>query len=76
MTESDLDFDHNAPEMVGGIYDAYRELRGRCPVAYSKAYGGFWVISSYEEVSKVARDDVTFSSRRSGLVPPTDVGRL
>jgi cytochrome P450 len=76
MTEPDTDFDHNAPEMVGGIYDVYSELRRRCPVAYSGAHGGFWVISTYEEVSKVARDDVTFSSRRSGLVPPTDVGRL
>jgi cytochrome P450 len=76
MTEPDTDFDHNAPEMVGGIYDVYRELRRRCPVAYSGAHGGFWIVSSYEEVSKVARDDVTFSSRRSGLVPPTDVGRL
>ena len=43
MTEPDTDFDHNAPEMVGGIYDVYRELRRRCPVAYSGAHGGFWI---------------------------------
>jgi cytochrome P450 len=73
---SDTDFDHNSPEMVHGLYQAYGELRGKCPVAHSSAHGGFWVISRYEDVFQVARDDVTFSSQRSGLVPPTDVGRL
>jgi cytochrome P450 len=73
---ADIDFDHNAPEMVHGLYKAYGELRGQCPVAHSRAHGGYWVLSRYEDVFQVARDDITFSSQRSGLVPPTDVGRL
>ncbi len=76
MASPDTDFDHNAPEMVRHIYEAYRDLRRRCPVAYSSAHGGFWVVSSYAEVARIARDDAAFSSCRSGLVPPTDVGRL
>lgn len=73
---ADIDFDHNAPEMVHGLYRAYGELRGKCPVTHSKAHGGYWVLSRYDDVFQVARDDITFSSQRSGLVPPTDVGRL
>ena len=30
------------------------ELRGKCPVAWSTARGGHWIVSSYEDVVRIA----------------------
>lgn len=72
----EVDFDHHAPAFVHDNYDLYRDLRARCPVAHTAAHGGFWVVTGYDEVFQVARDDITFSSADGGVIPPTDVGRL
>lgn len=60
-------FDHHDPELMVDPYPVYRELRERCPVAWSDRHGGFWVISRYAEVYKVAHDPQTFSSREVGI---------
>jgi cytochrome P450 len=69
-------FDHHTQEFARDPWSVYAELRARCPVAYSDAYGGFWVLSRYADVFEVARDDETFSSNREVVVPPTNVGKL
>ncbi len=58
-----VDFDHHSPEYAADPWSVYAAMRDRCPVAWSNHYGGFWVLSSYDDVAEVARDDVTFSSR-------------
>ncbi len=45
-------------------------------MAYSETYGGFYVLSRYEDVWDAARDDETFSSDREVVLPATGVGRL
>ena len=46
-------------------------MRSLCPVTHSENYGGFWVVTEYEDVLRVAQDWETFSSRAHGLtVPP------
>ena len=35
----------------------------QCPVAHNSRYGGFWVVSGYDEVVAVSRDGATFSSK-------------
>jgi cytochrome P450 len=72
----DIDFDHHAPGFSATNAERYREMRKRCPVAHSSAHGGFWVLSRYDDVLRVARDDKTFSSAREVVIPPTNVGRL
>lgn len=57
-----VDFDPHAGEYLGNRHAVWAELR-RCPVSFSPRYGGFWVVSGYDEVARVARDDGTFSSR-------------
>jgi cytochrome P450 len=74
MTE--IDFDHHAPDFNATKYARYREMRGKCPVAHSPAHGGYWLLSTYDDVFRVARDDKTFSSAREVVVPPTNVGKL
>jgi cytochrome P450 len=55
-------FDPHAERYLDGHHATWAELR-RCPVSRSPHYGGFWVVSGYDEVAQVARDNATFSSR-------------
>jgi cytochrome P450 len=73
---NDIDFDHHAPGFNESKYRRYEEMRSRCPVAHTAAQGGYWLLSKYDDVFQVARDDKTFSSAREVVVPPTNVGKL
>jgi cytochrome P450 len=57
-----VDFDHHDREFHQDRLARWAELR-RCPVAYNANYGGFWVVSGYDEVAIVSRDAETFTSR-------------
>lgn len=56
-----VDFDHHSKDFLDHRLDRWRRLRST-PVAYSERYGGFWVVSGYDEVARVSRDEETFSS--------------
>lgn len=57
-----VDFNHHSKEFHEDRHARWAALR-RCPVAYNPRYGGFWVVSGYDEVATVARDAETFSSQ-------------
>jgi cytochrome P450 len=59
-----VDFDRHSREMAQRGDDINDEARSVCPVAWTEAYGGHWVVTGYKEMSAVARDDATFTSRR------------
>jgi len=59
-----LDFDHHSPHYAENWREINAHLRASCPVAYTEAHGGFWVVSRYEDVAAVAHDDATFSSHQ------------
>lgn len=54
------------PEDVRATFD---ELRGRCPVAHSSAYGGFWTLTRYEDVRDAASDSKTYISSVAAVIP-------
>jgi cytochrome P450 len=56
-------FDHHSPEFAADPVGALGSLRATCPVAWSESYGGFWILTRYEDVSDVLSDATTFSSR-------------
>lgn len=62
MIKTVVDFDHNSSHYGRHWREINADLRGRCPMAWSSNYGGFWVTSRYDDVARVARDDKTFSS--------------
>ena len=68
-------FDHHSAGFATDLWDTYGELRP-ARVVYSDTYGGFYVLSRYEDVYAAARDDETFSSDREVVLPATGVGRL
>jgi cytochrome P450 len=47
----------------------YRELRARCPVAHSDAWGGFWTVTRRADIERVVTDPEVFSSRFGIIVP-------
>jgi cytochrome P450 len=68
--EPDVQFDHHSPEFAADPWPILAGLRAECPVARSGTYGGFWVLTKYDDIRRVASDDETFSSAETILIPP------
>jgi cytochrome P450 len=66
-------FDHLSPELARELHPTLARARSRCPVARSDAYGGFWVVTRYEDVLRIAQDWRTFSSELGITVPAPPV---
>jgi cytochrome P450 len=62
MTGPVIDFDHHSTGYRDHGLEILGDLRGRCPVAWTESYGGFWVLSRYRDVARVEVDATTFSS--------------
>lgn len=58
-----VDFDHHSDAFNLNELAVNAELRQRCPVAWNENYGGFWFLSSYDAVSRTARDGDTFAHK-------------
>ncbi|MCV7280258.1 cytochrome P450 [Mycolicibacterium flavescens] len=58
----DTDLDQHSAEFMQDPYGALAQLRDRCPVAKSSSYGGFWVITGYDEIFEALHDTEVFSS--------------
>ena len=72
-----VDFDHYGHRSIGESDRAWRALREQCPVAWTDANGGHWIVAGYPEVSTAFRDWETFSSRRTDPeICSLSVGRL
>jgi cytochrome P450 len=59
-----VEFDHHDRDFHQRRHDEWAALRA-CPVAFNPRYGGYWVVSGYDEVATVARDGDTFTSRHT-----------
>jgi cytochrome P450 len=78
-----VDYDHYSHSHALHATEEERVLRETCPAAWSESSGGFWVLSTYELVTKALRDHETFSSAkyldengepRNGVTIPTSQG--
>lgn len=63
------DFDPLESDDPEEVHALYRDLRGRCPVAHTDAYGGFWALTRYDDVKAAALDDEHFISSVRAVVP-------
>jgi cytochrome P450 len=59
---------------VEEAYDAYDDLRPRCPIAHSERNGGYYMLLRHADVRAAALDWKTFSSAR-GVTLPLDPTR-
>lgn len=59
-------------DVTEGFDDAhalFKDLRGKCPVAHSADFEGFWVVTRYADVVKVLSDSQTYSTALQNVVP-------
>ena len=68
-TERPADFDPDVPETFDSPHEMFRDLRARCPVAYSTAMGGFWAVTKYDDIVRVLTDWETFTTTIQNVVP-------
>ena len=66
------DFDHLDPAVPGvQVLARYAEMRDACRVARVPRYGGYGVVSRYEDVQGVAVDCGRFISGKGVFIPPS-----
>ncbi|KAL0930161.1 cytochrome p450 [Colletotrichum truncatum] len=51
------------------IYEEYRYLRKQCPLIHTNQYGGYWLLTRYEDVKRAAMDSDTYISSVKAVVP-------
>lgn len=58
-----VNFHYSNPELQQDPTPLYERMREKCPVARSERYGGFWILSKYEDVQNVYHQPTIYSSR-------------
>ena len=66
-------FDYLAPELAHQLYPTLDHMRNECPITHSDRHGGYWVVTRYDDVLRVAQDWDTFSSELGVGIPGTEM---
>jgi cytochrome P450 len=68
-----MSFDHHDPQFVRDPESVFGPIRDEHPLLHSELYGGFWLLTRYDDVTAAALDHESFSSAVAGttLIPPT-----
>lgn len=69
MAQIPDDFTPEAPEDFDSAHVEYARLRAQCPVAHTSGLGGFWAVTRYDDVKRVASDYTTFITSKQNVVP-------
>lgn len=67
-----VSYDHHSIDYAASYREVATDMLANAPVAWSDTYGGFWVISRYDDVRFVAENWDKFSSENRG---PEDTER-
>jgi len=65
-----VDFDHHDAQYAVDPYPTFARLRSACPVAWTHAHEGFWVLSDYASVYEATRNHEVFRSHPAVTIPP------
>ena len=68
-----MSFDQHDPRFIEDPERVFGPMRAEHPLVHSDLYGGFWVLSRYDDVTAAALDCEAFTSAVPGttLIPPT-----
>lgn len=68
-----MSFNHHDPQFVRDPERVFGPLRDEHPLVHSDLYGGFWVLTRYDDVTAAALDHESFTSAVAGttLIPST-----
>jgi cytochrome P450 len=64
-------FDNTDPELIHDLYARVAEVQARCPVAWTAASGGFWMLTKYDDIVEASRDWQTYTVTQGIMIPPT-----
>jgi cytochrome P450 len=64
------------PALSEDYWPTLERMRDECPVHRSKAFDGFWVLTRYDDVWRVARDYETFISGKGVAAVPFEESRV
>jgi cytochrome P450 len=62
-----IDFDLFDESHVVGVHERLEEIQRTTPLAYCPGHGGYWVVTTYEDVYEVMRNDDVYSAAETGL---------
>lgn len=63
------DFDPLQPETFDSAHAYYAQLRQKCPVAHTDAYGGFWALTRHDDVVRALQESDVFVTSVQNVVP-------
>lgn len=63
------DWDPHAPEVLADPQAALARLRAECPVAGSHNWGGFYTLTTYDDVVAASKDYQTFTATKMTVIP-------
>src|SRR4051812_2379684 len=83
----EIALDIESPDYAANWEALTRDLRSRCPMAWSTEHGGHWVATRYEDVVAVAQNAALFTPGKTfdpetgitpggGAIPPMPIDRL
>ena len=83
----EIALDIESPDYAANWESLTRDLRSRCPMAWSTEHGGHWVVTRYEDVVAVAQNADLFTTGKTfdretgtvtggGAIPPMPIDRL
>jgi cytochrome P450 len=62
-------FDHHHPAFGQDPWPVYEKMQSRCPITWSDNYGGFWVVTGFDEARYVWQHADLFATQPSVSVP-------
>lgn len=63
------DYDPLMHEDFETPHRVFADLRARCPVPHSDAFGGFWMLTRHADIRRVLDDPIEFTTRVRNVVP-------
>jgi cytochrome P450 len=66
-----VSFDNTDPDVISHLYENVTDVQARCPVAWSEASGGFWMLTKYDDVVEASRDWETYTVTQGIMIPAT-----
>lgn len=71
-----VDFDLRDESIVEEVHERLAEIQRNTPIAYCPHQGGYWLVTTYDDVYEVIRNDDVFSAAETGLTMGAQVPRL
>jgi cytochrome P450 len=71
-----VDFDVFDESIVDTVHERLAEMQRNTPLAYCPASGGYWIVTTYDDVYEVMRNDEIYSAAETGLLTGPKPSRL